>query len=75
VIDELQRAGIGYGIHYPVPVHLMPAYGWLGFERGDLPVTERAAGQVLSLPLHGGLTERDIEEVAGTLISAVQVGV
>src|SRR6185437_13848440 len=43
VIDELRRAGIGYGIHYPVPVHLMPAYAWLGYERGDLPTTEAAA--------------------------------
>jgi dTDP-4-amino-4,6-dideoxygalactose transaminase len=74
VVDELQRAGIGYGIHYPMPVHLMPAYAWLGCERGDLPVTETAAAQVLSLPLHGGMTGRDIEEVAGTLIGALTVG-
>jgi dTDP-4-amino-4,6-dideoxygalactose transaminase len=74
VIDELRRAGIGYGIHYAVPIHFMPAYAWLGYERGDLPVTEAAAEQVLSLPLHGGLTEQDIEHVAGTLISALPVG-
>jgi dTDP-4-amino-4,6-dideoxygalactose transaminase len=74
VVDELQRAGIAYGIHYPTPVHLMPAYDWLGYERGDLPVTESAAQQVLSLPLHGGLSGSDVARVAGTLISALPVG-
>jgi dTDP-4-amino-4,6-dideoxygalactose transaminase len=73
VIDELRRARIGYGIHYPVPVHLMPAYDWLGYERGDLPVTEGAADQVLSLPLHHGLTEHDVKLVAGTLLNSLPV--
>jgi dTDP-4-amino-4,6-dideoxygalactose transaminase len=47
----LTRAGIGTGIHYPVPLHLLKAYGSLGFHRGDFPIAERAAAQVLSLPM------------------------
>jgi dTDP-4-amino-4,6-dideoxygalactose transaminase len=69
-IDELRRARIGYGIHYPVPVHFMPAYAGLGYRSGDLPVTERAADEVLSLPLHSGLSEGDIRKVAGVLLMA-----
>ena len=53
---ELTRAGIGTGIHYPVPVHLVKAYKFLGFERGDFPVAERAAAEVLSLPMFPELT-------------------
>jgi dTDP-4-amino-4,6-dideoxygalactose transaminase len=58
--DALQRhlaeAGIGTGIHYPVPLHLSPAYRHLGFQHGDFPVAERAASQILSLPMFPGLT-------------------
>ena len=44
------------GIHYPVPVHRMPAYAFLGGEALDLPVTDRLAARILSLPVHDGLT-------------------
>jgi dTDP-4-amino-4,6-dideoxygalactose transaminase len=57
--DELQKhlteAGIGTGIHYPIPVHLQLAYASRGWKRGDFPVTEDAAEQILSLPMFGGL--------------------
>lgn len=74
MIEELQKKQIDYGIHYPVPVHLMPAYVGLGFRQGDLPVTELAAGQVLSLPLHAGLTDVEVRQVASVLRGAVQDG-
>lgn len=61
--EALADAGIGYGIHYPVPVHLMPAYARLGYGSGALPVTERAAKEVLSLPMYPQLTERDVGAV------------
>jgi dTDP-4-amino-4,6-dideoxygalactose transaminase len=48
---DLGRDGIGTGIHYPVPLHLVKAYEHLGFNPGDFPVAERAAGRVLSLPM------------------------
>lgn len=63
LIDSFRSAEIGYGIHYPVPVHLMPAFQWLGYRPGDLPITERASNQVLSLPLHFGLTDHEVDRV------------
>lgn len=61
---RLARAGIGTLVHYPVPVHLQPAYRDLTGGVGTLPATERAAAEVLSLPLWIGLERRHIEEVA-----------
>jgi dTDP-4-amino-4,6-dideoxygalactose transaminase len=54
--DALQRhlseANIGSGIHYPIPLHLQKAYANLGYTRGDFPVSEVAASQILSLPMY-----------------------
>jgi dTDP-4-amino-4,6-dideoxygalactose transaminase len=61
---RLARDGIGTLVHYPVPVHLQPAYRDLTAGVGSLPETERAAAEVLSLPLWIGLERRQIEEVA-----------
>jgi dTDP-4-amino-4,6-dideoxygalactose transaminase len=61
---ELGARGIQTGVHYPIPIHLQPAYADLGYTRGDLPVSERAADEVLSLPVHADLTESQIREVA-----------
>jgi len=69
--DELQKhlnqAGIGTGIHYPVPVHLQAAYASRGWKRGDFPETEAAAEQVLSLPMFAGLTLEQQKEVVQTI--------
>jgi dTDP-4-amino-4,6-dideoxygalactose transaminase len=66
--EHLTKAGIGTGIHYPVPVHLQKPYRALGFKEGDFPVTERVAGQTLSLPMYPGLSmaqqDRVVEEIA-----------
>ncbi|HEY7337729.1 MAG TPA: DegT/DnrJ/EryC1/StrS family aminotransferase [Bryobacteraceae bacterium] len=48
---HLASAGIGTGIHYPIPLHLQKAYQSLGYRKGDLPVTEKAAEEIVSLPL------------------------
>lgn len=63
----LQAARIGFGIHYPQPIHTMPAYKFLGYRSGDLPHTERLANEILSLPMFPGLREDEIERVIATL--------
>jgi dTDP-4-amino-4,6-dideoxygalactose transaminase len=50
--ESLAAVNIGTGIHYPIPLHLQKAYLHLGFKRGDFPVAERAAGEILSLPMY-----------------------
>lgn len=59
----LRERGIGTGRHYPDPVHLSPAYAWLGHTRGDFPVAETIASQELSLPLFPGMTEEQVDAV------------
>jgi dTDP-4-amino-4,6-dideoxygalactose transaminase len=75
--DAVQRAldaaGIGTGIHYPIPVHLQEAYADLGYRRGDLPVTEMIAEQFLSLPIYAELNMDQAEEVVAALDRAVGI--
>jgi dTDP-4-amino-4,6-dideoxygalactose transaminase len=61
--DYLRERGIGTGLHYPEPVHLSPAYAWLGYAAGDFPVTERAASGLLSLPIFPGIGEGQLHAV------------
>ena len=63
----LQAHGIASGIHYPVPVHLQPAYADLGYGPGDFPESERAANEVLSLPLYPELAPTALEMVAAAI--------
>lgn len=65
--QRLARAGIATGIHYPVPVHLQPAYANLGYRRGDFPIAERFAQSTLSLPLYPELRREQIERVVDEL--------
>jgi dTDP-4-amino-4,6-dideoxygalactose transaminase len=64
---HLAGRGIGTGVHYPVPVHLQPAYTRLGYEPGSLPHTEWAARSVLSLPLYPDLPEETAHRVAAAI--------
>jgi len=66
-IEALRRAEIGSAIHYPVPVHRMDAYAFLGCAEGSLPVTEAAAQVVLSLPLYPGLVDTEVSKVVSAL--------
>jgi dTDP-4-amino-4,6-dideoxygalactose transaminase len=61
----LRERGIGTGRHYPDPVHLSPAYAWLGHGPGDFPVAEGIAAQQLSLPMFPGMTEAQVDAVVG----------
>jgi dTDP-4-amino-4,6-dideoxygalactose transaminase len=65
--EALKAREIGAGIHYPFPVHLLEAYADLGYRRGDFPASEKAAGEVLSLPLFPELTDAQVREVAGAV--------
>ncbi len=65
--QRLQQAGIGTGLHYPLPLHCQPAYRELGRQRGELPNSEAWTAQVLSLPMYAELTEEQIEQVAAVL--------
>ena len=71
VLKELHAAGIGAGIHYPVPIHLTPAFTWLGYSEGAFPNAEGAAGQILSLPLFPEITAAQQERVVSVLAAAV----
>ena len=67
---QLKANGIQSGIHYPVPVHLQKAYADLGYVRGQFPESERAADEVLSLPMYPEMTRTQIEQVCGVLQEA-----
>jgi dTDP-4-amino-4,6-dideoxygalactose transaminase len=69
----LQVADIQTGVHYPIPIHLQPAYADLGYARGDFPVSEEAASQVLSLPMFPEMTTEQAQEVADAVLAAETV--
>lgn len=60
----LQEKGVSTGIHYPIPIHLLPAYKSLGYGKGDFPVTERYADEILSLPMYPEITKEQIAYTA-----------
>lgn len=70
---RLDGAGIQTGLHYPIPVHLQPAYADLGYHRGDFPEAEAAARELLSLPIYPELSFEQVREVAGGVANSVHV--
>ena len=69
--DNLKVAGIGTGIHYPVPLHLQKAYQALGYCSGDFPITENVATEILSLPMYPQLTGTRQTKVVNALKECV----
>lgn len=71
--DELQKHlsehGIGTMIHYPIPPHLSEAYSYLKYTRGDFPIAEKYADEVLSLPMYNGMTEAELKEIVDAINS------
>ena len=72
ILRELEGAGVGAGIHYPVPVHLTGAYAGLGYAEGAFPVAERTSREILSLPIFAEITPDQQERVALALGTAVR---
>jgi dTDP-4-amino-4,6-dideoxygalactose transaminase len=74
--DHVQKVlaaqGIASTVYYPTPMHLQPIYSSLGYKRGDLPESEQAAAEVLSLPIYPELTENQIARVAAALTGALR---
>lgn len=71
VVSHLREAGIATGIHYPIPIHLQPAYANLGYPAGSFPVTEAYAAQILSLPMYAELRSEQIERVASAVRASI----
>lgn len=69
--DQLAKSGIATAIHYPRPIHLQRAYAHLGFGPGSCPVAERAADEMISLPMFPDLTTAQVDRVVEALRSAV----
>ena len=63
VVESMKAKGIGVLIHYPIPLHLQEAYAELGYKKGDFPVAESVAGDVMSLPMFPHMTHEQIENV------------
>ena len=71
VVKSLQTAGIGVGVHYPIPLHLQPAYRFLELGEGSYPVTEQMSAEVMSLPIYAELTEAQQDEVVAAVKEAL----
>jgi len=71
IFRRLSKLGIGIGIHYPDPIHMMKAFAQNSKRNGDLKVSERVAGEILSLPIYPGITTEQVDFVSNSLIDAV----
>lgn len=67
--SQLKDKNISAGIHYPIPLHLQPAYDYLGYEEGDFPVTELVSKEILSLPMWPELTPKEQSKIVEEILS------
>ena len=72
VLRALKARGVQCGVHYPVPLHLQPAYASLGYPRGAFPHSEAAANRILSLPMYAELTDEQMEYIVAALDASLQ---
>ena len=73
LMNHLKRRGIGTGIHYPIPLHLQKAYTSLNYRLGDLPVAEKVAAEIVSLPMYPQLTAEQLARVVEEILSFARV--
>jgi dTDP-4-amino-4,6-dideoxygalactose transaminase len=69
MMNHLKMAGIGAGIHYPIPLHLQKAYASLNYGQGAFPVAERVAAEIISLPMFPQLSARQQSRVADEVLA------
>jgi dTDP-4-amino-4,6-dideoxygalactose transaminase len=69
LMEYLKANDIGTLIHYPIPPHLSEAYEYLGHKKGDYPIAEKYADEVLSIPMYNGMTEEEQESVINAINS------
>ena len=69
--EELKSKDVATGIHYPTPLHLQPAYNYLGYRERDFPVTEKASQEILSLPMFAELKNEEISKISELIKDAV----
>jgi len=74
MLEGLQKEGIGALIHYPIPLHLQQAYKELKHKKGDFPISEKVAGEILSLPMYPHMKKEQVEFVCTTLKKLVRHG-
>jgi len=72
--EHLKARGIETAVHYPVPLHLQPAYAFLGRKKGDFPVSEAACETVVSLPVHPMLSDAQVEAVVAAVLAFFEAG-
>ena len=73
LMAHLKNAGIGTGIHYPIPLHLQKAYQFLGYSVGDFPVCEKAAAQIVSLPMFPKLLAEQQARVVSEVLRFLRI--
>jgi UDP-2-acetamido-2-deoxy-ribo-hexuluronate aminotransferase len=67
LVEQIKQAGVPIAVHYPVPLHLQPAFKNFGYKEGDLPVAEAVAKRVFSLPMGPDLSD----EVQGKIVATI----
>lgn len=67
IVEQLKKKGVGVLIHYPIPIHLQKVYSTLGYKKGDFPIAEKIAAEIISLPMYPHLKETHIKFIAKTI--------
>lgn len=68
---KLKDAGIPTAVHYPIPMHIQECFSYLGYKKGDFPISEKCADQVMSLPMNPLLEDREIDYITTNLIKSL----